>query len=423
VNTPIAVVTAGAAQKKEPPLIAHIVHRFAVGGLENGLVNLINATATDRYRHAIVSLTDCTDFRSRIREAHVPVITLHKRGGKDFRTHFRLWRVLQELRPAIVHTRNLPALEFLSVAALAGVPGRIHGEHGRDMYDLDGSSRKYNLLRKGINPFVSCYTTVSNDLSRWLVQTVGIASERVIHICNGVDVHRFYPRSGARPSLGPEGFVKEGTVFVGTVGRMQTVKDQLTLVQAFIHLVQRDREAREHLRLIMIGDGPLRENAQKLIADAEVGELAWLPGERNDIPGLLRAFDLFILPSIAEGISNTILEAMATGLPVIATGVGGNPELVVHGQTGMLVPPCDPIAMANAIRTYIQNPDMMRPHGQAARKRAVEHFSIEKMVNGYLDVYDEVLAERGRRRGRGLEQRAERKGRASIERTDNGGLS
>src|SRR5262245_44152262 len=103
------------SRKSEVPLVVHVIHRLDIGGLENGLVNLINATKPDHYRHAIISLTDCTEFRGRIRSADVKTFELHKREGKDFRTHLRLWRVLRELQPAIVHTRNLPALEFLVV--------------------------------------------------------------------------------------------------------------------------------------------------------------------------------------------------------------------------------------------------------------------------------------------------------------------
>ena len=378
-------------QRVSPPLIVHVIHRLAIGGLENGLVNLINTTPPERYRHAIVSLTDCSDFRYRICLSDVPVIALHKRAGKDFRIHRRLWRVLRKLRPAIVHTRNLPALEYLFVAACAGVRGRIHGEHGRDVYDLDGSSRKYNLLRKAVDPFASCYTAVSQDLAQWLVQTVGVATEKVKHICNGVDVHRFYPRTGPRPPLGPDGFVQEGTLVVGTVGRMHTVKDQLTLARAFLHLIQSNPEAREYVRLVMIGGGPLREECRALLRAADAEELTWLPGERADIPELMRAFDLFVLPSIAEGISNTILEAMATGLPVVATDVGGNPELVEERQTGMLVPAASPAAMANAIHSYLCDRAKLGRHGQTGRLRVETCFSIEAMVKNYLSMYDTVL--------------------------------
>ena len=302
-----------------------------------------------------------------------------------------MWRILRELRPAIVHTRNLPALEFLSIAALAGVRGRIHGEHGRDVYDINGSNPKYNLLRKTLNPFVSRYTAVSKDLAQWLVGTVGVAADKVIHICNGVDTQKFYPSSSQRSPIGLDTFNRRGMLVVGTVGRMQIVKDQVTLVRAFLHLIQTDPEARERVRLIMIGDGPLREKSLKLLRAARAEALAWLPGERMDIPDMMRAIDLFVLPSIAEGVSNTILEAMATGLPTIATNVGGNPELVEEGRTGSLVPASDPLAMANAIQVYLRNPGQLYRHGKAARERVERFFSIDAMNKGYLDLYDATL--------------------------------
>jgi sugar transferase (PEP-CTERM/EpsH1 system associated) len=382
--------------QRQPPLVVQLIHRLAVGGLENGLVNLINYTPEERYRHAIVCLTDYSDFRQRIRRADVPVIALQKHAGQDFGLYTRLWRVLRHLRPDIVHTRNLPALECLAVAALARVPGRIHGEHGRDMYDLDGSNFKYNLLRKAMRPLVHRYIAVSTDLAAWLVHTVGVRSARVTQLHNGVDLQRFHPRTGAGPSLGPEGFAPPGTLVLGTIGRMETVKDQPTLVRAFLHLLAAEPEARKRVRVVMIGDGPLRGESQKLLRAADAEHLAWLPGERTDIPEMMRALDLFVLPSLREGISNTILEAMASGLPVVATRVGGNPELVVEGETGMLVPPLDPVALAAAIRRYLVDGDLLTRHGQAGRRKAEGRFSIEAMVNGYLNVYDEVLNAKGR---------------------------
>ena len=381
----------------QPPLVVHIIHRLAVGGLENGLVNLINHMPADRFRHAIVTLTEFTEFRKRILRDDVAVVALHKGEGTDFRAHLRLWRVLRELRPSVVHTRNLPALEFLAVAALAGVPGRIHGEHGRDIHDIDGSRRKYNLLRRAINPFATCYTAVSGDLARWLMRTIGVGPDKVKHICNGVDVRRFSPRVGARAQLGPEGFIQRDTFVVGTVGRMQAVKAQPTLVQAFIHLIQNEPQARRRIRLVLVGEGPLQEECRVLLRDAGVEALAWLPGERSDIPEIMRALDLFVLPSIAEGISNTILEAMASGLPVVATRVGGNPELVREGETGLLVPPTDPPAMAEAIRAYFVDRDRASSHGVAARRRVEALFSINTMVRNYMEIYDAVLGGRSPR--------------------------
>jgi sugar transferase (PEP-CTERM/EpsH1 system associated) len=359
--------------------------------LENGLVNLINRIPPERYKHAIICLTDSTDFQNRIQRKDVPVITLHKRKGKDFGVYIRLWNVLRRLRPDIVHTRNLSGLDCLIPATLAGIQGRIHGEHGRDVYDPDGINLKYNLLRKLIKPVVKHYIAVSKDLANWLILTVGVRADRVTQIYNGVDTHRFRPSDGPRPRLGPEGFAPAGTFVLGTVGRMEPIKDQLTLVHAFLHLLDTEPNGRKYLRLVMIGDGSLRSAAQQLLKAADAEHLAWLPGERQDVPEIMRGLDLFVLPSVREGVSNTILEAMASGLPVVATRVGGNPELVEEGKTGTLVPPADPEGLARSIHVYVVNRELLSLHGQAARNRVEIRFSMEAMVNAYLVVYDNVL--------------------------------
>jgi sugar transferase (PEP-CTERM/EpsH1 system associated) len=265
------------------------------------------------------------------------------------------------------------------------------------VYDPDGLNFKYNLLRRAVSPFVSQYIAVSGELATWLVDTVGVRQDRVRRICNGVDIESFRPATEPQCNLGPN-------VVLGTVGRLEPIKDQIMLVRAFLHLVNTDAVARARLRLAVIGDGRLRKQAQQAVSEAGAESIVWFAGERNDIPELMRGLDLFVLPSLREGISNTILEAMASGLPVIATNVGGNSELVAEGETGMLVPPSNPVAMADAIHSYLKDPAKLRRHGQAGRKRAVEHFSLEKMVEGYLRVYDEVLRERRRRKG--IEQSA-----------------
>ncbi|MGE0823687.1 MAG: TIGR03088 family PEP-CTERM/XrtA system glycosyltransferase [Candidatus Binatia bacterium] len=374
-----------------PPLVLHVIFRLAVGGLENGLVNLINMIPEGRYRHAIVSLTDYTDFRYRIRRANVPVVALYKREGKDLRVYARFWRVIRELRPAIVHTRNWPTLEFVALAALAGVRGRVHGEHGREIYDVDGSNVKYNMSRRIVSPLVSQYIAVSNDLANWLRCTVKIPDARVSQIYNGVDIGRFAPASGQRRTLAPEGFLPPRPFIVGTVGRMQTVKDQMTLVRAFLHILTTKPALRDSFRLVLIGDGPLRTESHRLLREAKAVDLAWLPGERDEIPDILRGLDVFVLPSVAEGISNTILEAMASGLPVVATRVGGNPELVEDGRSGMLVPASDPVALANALLLYAAEPHLCKSHGQAGRARVESQFSLEAMANNYMNVYDKIL--------------------------------
>lgn len=377
------------------PLVAHVIHRLDVGGLENGLVNIINHMPEGRYRHAIICMTDYNPaFRARIKRGDVDCYALHKREGKDHGIYFRLWRLFKHLRPAIVHTRNLSALEAQLPAALAGVHCRIQSEHGRDVHDIDGRNRKYNLLRRVFRPLVDRYIPLSLDLEQWLRNQVGVADNKIVTICNGVDSELFRPAPAGREVLPVEGFAGAESIVIGTVGRMQTVKDQLTLVRAFVLLLERLPDLRHSLRLVLIGDGPLRAQAQMLLQQANALELCWLPGSRDDTPILFRGMDIFVLPSLAEGISNTILEAMASGLPIVATHVGGNSELVVEGKTGTLVPSANPDAMADALQHYIKDADLRRQHGIQARQRIEQEFNLDTMVQRYLSVYDDVIQEK-----------------------------
>lgn len=375
-----------------PPLIAHVIFRLDIGGLENGLVNLINLIPEDRYRHAILCLNGYSDFRLRIRRSDVEILDLKKREGQDPGMHVRLFRALQSLRPDILHTRNLSAMEAAPTAALAGVKVRIHGEHGRDMSDLDGSSRKFQLMRRAYAPFVHHFIALSRDLENYLEEKVGISDSRITQIYNGVDTEKFHPGKSEVTA-----FPRSGKLVFGTVGRMQSVKDQTTLARAFIRLIEMAPQYRDQARLVMVGEGPLRNEVARLIEKADLADSVWLPGARDDIPEIMRSLDVFVLPSLAEGISNTILEAMASGLPVIATRVGGNPELVNDGESGFLVPPADPEAMAQSMLRYLAEPALVARQGVSAKQSADERFSMQAMVESYLNVYDRQLATRRKR--------------------------
>lgn len=374
------------------PLIAHVIHRLGTGGMENGLVNLINHMPPERYRHAIICLQGYTDFRQRIRRDDVAIYDVNQREGHDLGAYLRLYKILRELKPNILHTRNLSALESQVVGAAARIKGRVHGEHGRDIYDLHGKNRKYNLLRKAIQPLVGRYIAVSRDLAGWLQETVGVPGRKITQIYNGVDSVKFHPRSGPRKPVGLPGFVADDTILIGSVGRLAHVKDFPTLIRAFDRLRDLWPEGRDRLRLMVVGDGPTRSECEHLIAELGLGEHIWLTGDRSDVPELMRAMDLFVLPSLGEGISNTILEAMACGLPVIATDVGGNPELVLPGKTGTLVPAAHHEEMAQALLTYARDPARMSEEGRAARAEIEARFSMEAMVAGYMRVYDAALA-------------------------------
>ena len=373
------------------PLIAHVIHHLVTGGLENGLVNLINQLPEQRYRHVVVCMTGYSEFRNRIRRRDVEVIALNKRPGRDLRSQRELFRLFRRLRPAIVHGRNLSALDALLPAALAGARIRIHGEHGRDESDPIGTNRRLIWLRRLYSPLVSHYVALSGDLETYLKERVGIRPARVSRIYNGVDLKRFKADHAAARGLLPAEFRDPACFIAGTVGGLRVVKDHANLARAFVRAVTADSEARRRMRLVIVGEGQCREEVERILQQGGAASLAWLPGDRSDVPELLAAFDLFALPSLAEGVSNTILEAMATGLPVLATCVGGNPELIDEGVSGRLVPSANDGALADAMLEYLRDPAMVERQGRAGRDRVERHFSLEQMVASYDALYSRLL--------------------------------
>jgi len=372
-------------------LVVHVVYRFAVGGLENGVVNLINGLPQDAWRHAVVSLTDIDEgFCQRVSRGDVEYVALHKGPGHALPLYPKLFGLFRKLQPKIVHTRNLAALEACVPAWASGTPVRIHGEHGRDVHDLDGSSRRYQWLRRSFRPFVTRYVALSPDLERYLRDRVGIPARRIEQIYNGVDTTSFFPAPRQRGPIDGCPFQDPGLWLVGTVGRMERVKDQVNLARAFVRALAQHPGARQRIRLVMVGEGTLKPDVEAILEQGGVRDLAWFPGERSNVAEALRGLDCFVLPSLAEGVSNTILEAMATGLPVVATRVGANGDLVEDEVTGRLVRADDSDALARAIVTYFTDPVTARRHGRAGRQRAETRFSLQRMVERYHRLYTQL---------------------------------
>jgi sugar transferase (PEP-CTERM/EpsH1 system associated) len=370
--------------------VAHVLHSFDIGGLENGLVNLINHMDPDRFHHYVCCMTRSGRSAARVHSPNVDILEFDKQPGGNWWLPLMLRRRFREIDPDIVHSRNWGAIDAVVGARLARVPAVVHGEHGRNDVDPDGKVTKHNLVRRALGPMVDRIVCVSEDLGQWLVEDVGIRSEKVRTIHNGVDIDRFRP-GNASELRARCGFAAD-ELLIGTVGRLDPIKDQGTLIDAFARLNRDSRPA----RLLVVGDGPSRGELEESARRAGVASLVTFFGMRDDIAELLRLFDLFVLPSIGEGISNTILEAMASGLPVVATRVGGNPELVAEGETGALVPRRRADALAAALQVYLEDETRLRAHSTAARRRAECRFSLARMVRQYEALYVE-LASRGAR--------------------------
>ena len=374
------------------PLVLHVIHHLVIGGMENGLVNLLNRMRETRFHHAIACIEDYSDFRSRLRRADVEVFPLYRSRVGIWKTRRAIFRLCRRIRPAVVHTRNMSGLDALLPARLAGVPRCIHGEHGWDVSELGSDHWKPALLRRLHRPLVDRYVTVSRHLEHYLVDRIGVPAARVIQIYNGVDTERFAPAMRKPADVLPRDFRADGCVVIGTVGRIQSVKDHATLVRAFAELLHMRADPATNLRLAIVGAGPLLDDVRRLVVELGIESRVWMPGAVDDVPNILRAFDVFVLPSLAEGISNTILEAMATGLPVVATAVGGNVEIVDDDRTGRLFRPGDSAALARIIARYADNSSLRQTHGRRGREAAVDRFSLTTMVERYEAMYAEMTA-------------------------------
>lgn len=384
-NAPIELL-----DRPEPYLVIHLVYSFGCGGLQTLLAECIAHLPAEQYRHAVVCLTEKTDNSMIVGRADTAFYELGKPPGNDFRTHVKLWKLLRELRPAILHTYNVGTLEYSLTAALAGVPVRIHAEHGRDSVEIDGNHRRYNLLRRLLIPVVDAYVPVSADLARWLRDTIRVPEQKITSVTNGVDVVRYSPLQPAR-GLGT------GPFWIGTVGRADRIKNQVGLLDTFQLLIKRFPSPEHDLRLAIIGDGPMLGVLHELVVSRGLVDRVWMPGARSDIADVMRGFSVFVLPSLSEATPVVILEAMASGLPVVATRVGGVADLVLENETGLLVAPANPTAFADAITTYVLDGEMRRRHGITGRARIKAAYSIDAMVAGYASLYRHHL---GRKLGR-----------------------
>jgi sugar transferase (PEP-CTERM/EpsH1 system associated) len=363
------------------PLVVHLVYALGVGGLETLLVDCINRMPA--WRHAVVCLTRYTDFAGRIQRPDVTLHALGKPPGLGLGTHLDFWRLMRKLRPTVLHTYNLAALEYAFTASMAGVPVRIHAEHGRDAGDPHGLNPKHNFLRRRIAPFVDRFIPVSEDLNRWLDEVVRIPSAKTLFIKNGVDTDKYAP-GGTAAADSPW---QPGDIVIGTVARVQDVKNHRLLVEALARLHALHPALAPRVKLSIVGDGPLLPAVRQQVQDLGLQDAVWLPGARADIKALLQTFTMFALPSLAEGTPVSMLEAMACGLPVVASRVGGIPEVVDDGVQGVLVPVGDVDALAQALARYATDADLRARHGRAARARVEDRFSMRAMLAAYGDLY------------------------------------
>lgn len=367
-----------------PPIrVAHVVWSFDTGGLQNGIVNLANGSDPDRVRHVVISLTDRLGLADRL--VATEVLGLSIREGARVDARGAVAGALRMIDPDIVHTRNWSTLsDGVRGARRAGVRRLIHGFHGRDL----GNARREKLRRRiagrlllaGVDRIVTLTPSMACEFARDFFLRPG----RIDVIPNGADLARFSQGVPLEELRSP--------FTVLFIGRLDPVKNLGLLLRSFREMPGRKPEH----RLVIAGDGPEREKLAGLVRELGLQGSAMILGERRDTPDLLASADVYVQPSLYEGMSNTLVEAMAAARPVVATDAGGNADVMGPELAQWLVPSDDAAALAGRLGRLMADPHLRESSGAAGRRRAESEFALPVMVERYTRLY-ETTAEGSRR--------------------------
>jgi sugar transferase (PEP-CTERM/EpsH1 system associated) len=362
--------------------IMHVVDHLGRGGLENGLVNLIHHLHPGRFEHVVYAIRSLGPNASRLPRERVEVICQEKRETDSRFQVPALARRIREIRPDIVHSRNWGTIE----AVLAGRWTRgcavLHGEHG---FPADASLKepwRRTCLRRLAFELADGVVTVSSQLRDFHAGRTGFDPDRITVIPNGVDSRRFRPDPVLRERMRRELGLSQDELYIGCVGNLLPVKDHMSVLKAVQTLEGR-------WRLVIVGEGSERRALEDYIAGHPAcKDRITLMGTSGRVPELLNAMDVYVLSSLAEGMSNSLLEAMASGLPAIVTDTGGNPELVRDGETALMFAPRDVEQLGAHLRLLQSRPDLRRQLAERALERAREAFSMDAMAARYEQLYE-----------------------------------
>jgi sugar transferase (PEP-CTERM/EpsH1 system associated) len=371
-----------------PIRILHIVDTWAVGGLQSGLTNLIERMDMAHFEHVVCTMRPVDGPNAqRMPARQTRVICLSKEESASRFQAPALTRRIREVKPDIVHTRNWGAFEGLLAARRVGVCARVHSEHGIDWDTTVKEPWRRLLCRRLAFQLADRVLSVSRQLRDLHAKRTGFPARKIEVIHNGVDSRRFSPDAAVRARVRREFGISDGEFCIGCVGNLIPVKDHLTLLRAIGGFAQSGRP----WRMLVAGTGPELSKLTAFVA----AHPAWkdrvlVLGRSSSVPELLNAMDVYVLSSLTEGISNSLLEAMATGLPVVATETGGNPEVVINGDSGLLFPVGDDSRLTEHLLALEARSEWRRQLGQRARRRVRAEFSIDSMVRKYEEVYESL---------------------------------
>jgi sugar transferase (PEP-CTERM/EpsH1 system associated) len=372
-----------------PIRIMHFVDGLGKGGLENGLVNLIERLDPERFEHVVCAIRYLGPNADRLPRERVRVICLERKVTESTLHLGAFVGAIREAQPDIVHGRNWGAVEASPAGRLAGCRAVVHSEHGLETDANAWEPLRRRLFRRFAFELAHRVVSVSYQLRDLHARRTGFAARRISVIHNGVDGRRFHPDAETRVQARRELGISADEFCIGSVGNLLPVKDHMTLLKAF----DRIAGSSQACRLVLLGEGSERPRLEAF-ADAhpEWRKRVTFVGSSNRVGEMLNALDAYVLPSISEGISNSLLEAMATGLPVVATATGGNPEVIVDGESGLLFPVGDCERLATILLELAAKKDRRVKLGQRALRRVADNFSIDSMVRNYAQMYESLVS-------------------------------
>ena len=370
---------------------------LGIGGTEEQVKELAVRLDRRRYDVTVCALKGDGAIAQELRALGLPVVLLEGKGRGDVSVLYRLYRLIRTLRPDLVHA-------FLGPANLgAALVGRLLPEP-----ILVWSYRDLDIWRRGLHWMVdrwavrraAAVTCCSDAVRRFVMQHMGLPPERITTIHNGVDRARFdAPAKVGREQLG----LRAQLPVVGTVCRLDEPKKGLAVLLQAMRLAS-DRGDAPAWQLVIVGEGPAREGLTQLSERLGLADRVIFAGSRRDVAAILPLLDLFVCPSLYEGFGIAIVEAMMAGRPVVASSVGGITEIVRSGDTGLLVPPGDPAALAGAIQDLLRQPELAARLGREG-KRAATEFSVDTMVERHQALYESLVGAAGSRQAMSQERR------------------
>lgn len=365
--------------------VLQLITGLDIGGAEKLLLSTARRLNSNKYRTIVCYLKGEGALSEDFEKSGIAVIALGMRHRLDFTAIIKLVRLIKKERIGLVQTHLIHAHIIGRIAAkLVGVPVIISTEH--NLYNRGGKYLLLNLINRITARFTDRMIAISEAVKDSIVESGRIRASRVSVIYNGIDTNEFKRINGKREEFP----INPAPSVVGMVARLEPQKGHRYFLKAASQVVK-DIPG---VKFLVVGDGPLKEKLRTQATKLGLSRDVIFAGSRRDVPQILGALDILVLPSLWEGLSNVILEAMAAGKPVVATEVGGIPEVVKDGETGLLVPPKDPDALARAIVKLLQNKELAKRMGRAGKKRVKEHFTIERTVAQTEKLYNSLIAQK-----------------------------